>query len=56
MFIDPDKALLPKLSSYKKEDGTMESSPLEDLVPLLDRDLFKELMISEKDLIEVNYS
>ena len=56
VFIDPDKALLPKLSSYKKEDGTMESSPLEDLVPLLDRDLFKELMISEKDLIEVNNS
>ena len=48
VFIDPDKALLPKLSSYKKEDGTMESRPLEDLTPLLDRDLFAELMISEQ--------
>lgn len=56
VFIDPDKALLPKLSSYKKEDGTMESRPLEDLVPLLDRELLKELMISEKDLIEANNS
>ncbi|NQY80238.1 MAG: thiamine pyrophosphate-binding protein [Candidatus Caenarcaniphilales bacterium] len=56
VFIDPDKALLPKLSSYKKEDGSMVSRPLEDLAPLLDRNLFKELMISEKDLIEVNNS
>ncbi len=42
--VDPGKHLLPKLGSYLKPDGTMASNPLEDLVPLLDRDEFRSNM------------
>lgn len=38
VFIDPTKPLEPKLASYKLPDGTMESRPLEDMVPLLPRE------------------
>jgi acetolactate synthase-1/2/3 large subunit len=37
VMIDPEQALLPKLASYKRADGTMASRPLEDMLPLLDR-------------------
>jgi len=46
--LNPDKVLLPKLSSSKKEDGSMESKPLEDLTPLLPREEFKSNMIIEE--------
>jgi acetolactate synthase I/II/III large subunit len=39
----------PKLSSEKKEDGTMISKPLEDLYPFLDRDEFNSNMIKDQD-------
>ncbi len=44
VMVDPSKPLLPKLSSYIKPDGTMASRPLEDLVPLLDREEFRRNM------------
>jgi len=37
----------PKASVYKKEDGSFAAKPMEDLAPFLDRDEFKENMISE---------
>lgn len=46
VLVHPDKKLIPKLSSYKKENGRMESRPLEDLEPLLDRDILKSIMIN----------
>ncbi len=38
VFLDLNQAFAPKLSSRRLEDGTMVSSPLEDLSPFLDRD------------------
>jgi acetolactate synthase-1/2/3 large subunit len=37
VFLDLNQAFAPKLSSRRLEDGTMVSSPLEDLSPFLDR-------------------
>ncbi len=46
VMVDPSKALMPKLSSYIKPDGTMASRPLEDLAPLLPREEFNANMIT----------
>jgi acetolactate synthase-1/2/3 large subunit len=40
IMVDPAKHLMPKLGSYIKPDGSMASKPLEDLLPLLDREEF----------------
>jgi acetolactate synthase-1/2/3 large subunit len=45
IIIDPKKHLLPKLGSILKKDGTMISSPLEDLHPLMDRQEFLKNML-----------
>lgn len=42
---DPREKLGPKTVSYKKNDGTMRSRPLEDLAPLLPRDEFRSNML-----------
>ncbi len=41
----PDYKFLPKLSSEKRDDGSIVSKPLEDLYPFLDREEFKSNMI-----------
>ena len=46
VLVHPDKKLLPKLSSFQKADGSMESRPLEELEPLLDKEIFASLMIN----------
>jgi acetolactate synthase-1/2/3 large subunit len=38
VMIDPERALEPKLASYQTPDGRMESRPIEDMSPLLDRE------------------
>lgn len=45
VMLDPDEEIGPKVASYKKEDGTMVSKPLEDLAPFLPREEFKENMV-----------
>ncbi|MBN1354485.1 MAG: thiamine pyrophosphate-binding protein [Candidatus Omnitrophica bacterium] len=46
VMVNPKKALLPKLASYKKADGDIESRPLEDMVPLLPRkELYSSMII-----------
>ena len=45
VFINPDQLVIPKLASRQKSDGTMVSSPIEDLYPFLDREEFKSNMI-----------
>ena len=42
--ISPHQGLNPKTTSYKKEDGTFESRPLEDMFPFLSREEIKENM------------
>jgi acetolactate synthase-1/2/3 large subunit len=45
VIVNPTKHLIPKLGSVLKKDGTMVSSPLEDLHPLLDRKEFLKNML-----------
>jgi acetolactate synthase-1/2/3 large subunit len=44
VMIDKGQQFAPKLSSRKLEDGSMVSSPLEDLVPFLSREELAEAM------------
>ena len=41
--LSPDKPLLPKLSSRRKADGSMESLPLDDMEPFLPREELESL-------------
>jgi acetolactate synthase I/II/III large subunit len=43
--LDPTKHLYPKLTSQIRQDGTMITSPLEDLYPFLDRKIFLKNML-----------
>lgn len=45
IILDPKQAFAPKLASRRLEDGSMVSSPLEDLAPFLPRDEFAENML-----------
>lgn len=40
-----DQEIVPTAASYRKEDGSMVSRPLEDMYPFLDRDEFRKEMI-----------
>jgi acetolactate synthase-1/2/3 large subunit len=40
-----DQEIIPTVTSYQKEDGTIVSKPLEDMYPFLDRQEFLENMI-----------
>ncbi len=44
VILNPHKPTLPTIGSYMRADGTMSSRPLEDMVPLLDRDELRSLM------------
>lgn len=45
VFMHPEQLFTPKLSLVVKEDGTMVSPPLEDLSPLVPRDVLKRAML-----------
>ena len=45
IMMPDDQALIPRVSSLKKPDGTVISNPLEDLYPFLPRKEFFENMI-----------
>lgn len=45
VMLDPDMPFAPKLSSRRLDDGTMVSSPLEDLSPFLPREEFADNML-----------
>ena len=45
VFMDPEQFFYPKLSLAVKKDGSIVSPPLEDLSPLLSRDVLKHEMI-----------
>jgi acetolactate synthase-1/2/3 large subunit len=45
VIVRPDEPRIPRLASFRKEDGSMVSRPLEDLFPFLDREEFKANMI-----------
>jgi acetolactate synthase I/II/III large subunit len=45
VFMHPEQLFTPKLSLVSKEDGTLVSPPLEDLSPLLPRDVLERAML-----------
>ena len=45
LIMDPFEILGPKVSSYKKDDGSIVSKPIEDLYPFLDRQEFLSNML-----------
>jgi len=45
VMIDPFQSIEPRVSSRQLPDGRMRSNPLEDMSPLLDRDMLKKEMI-----------
>jgi len=42
--VDPDQAISPKASAFRREDGTFESRPIEDMAPFLPREEIWENM------------
>jgi acetolactate synthase I/II/III large subunit len=46
VFMHPEQLFSPKLSLVAKEDGTLVSPPLEDLSPLLPRDVLERTMLN----------
>lgn len=40
-----DQEIVPTVASYRKDDGTMVSRPIEDMYPFLDREAFRQEMI-----------
>jgi len=47
--ISPRQGISPKTQSYKKDDGTLESRPLEDMFPFLPRQELEENMNISKE-------
>lgn len=47
VVLDPDQPFEPRLSSKQLPDGKIITVPLEDMYPFLDRDEFKENMITD---------
>lgn len=45
IMLDPEQPFSPKLASRQLADGTMVSSPLEDLAPFLSREELAENML-----------
>jgi acetolactate synthase-1/2/3 large subunit len=45
VFMDPEQLFSPKLSVVAKPDGALVSPPLEDLSPLLPRDVLERAML-----------
>jgi acetolactate synthase-1/2/3 large subunit len=44
VMVSPDQVTAPRVSSHQREDGSMESMPMEDLWPFLDRAEFRSNM------------
>ena len=49
VMVSPDQVTAPRVSSRQREDGSMESLPMEDLWPFLDREEFGLNML--KDIV-----
>jgi acetolactate synthase-1/2/3 large subunit len=45
ILMPEDQALIPRVSSFRRDDGSMVTKPLEDLYPFLDREEFLSNMI-----------
>jgi len=45
VMVDPEQVTAPRVSSRQRKDGSMESMPMEDMWPFLDREEFQSNMI-----------
>jgi acetolactate synthase-1/2/3 large subunit len=54
VVVSPDQEIQPKASAFRREDGTLESRPLEDMAPFLPRDeLWQNMHLFDTDATEV---
>ena len=44
IFVNKDEKLIPKCSAYKLDNGTMVSSPIEDMTPLIEIEELKKII------------
>ena len=44
VFLAPEQSIGPKVSAFRREDGSLESRPLEDMAPFLPREEIYENM------------
>ena len=49
IVLDPEQPFAPRIASRRLEDGSMVSSPLEDMSPFLSREELAENMIGEDE-------
>lgn len=47
IFTPPDQEVIPTVSSYRRDDGTMESKPLHDMYPFMNAETLKRYMFGE---------
>src|SRR5262249_62201960 len=45
IFTPSTQEIIPTVSSYKREDGTMESRPLHDMYPFMDPETLRRYML-----------
>jgi acetolactate synthase-1/2/3 large subunit len=54
VLVSPDEEIQPKASAFRREDGTLESRPLEDMAPFMPRDeLWQNMHLFDTDDTEV---
>lgn len=51
VFLDLEQVFAPKLSSRRLEDGSMVTSPLEDMAPFLSREELQENMLVQDEIV-----
>ena len=51
VFLDLEQVFAPKLSSRRLEDGSMVTSPLEDMAPFLSREELQENMLVQDEVV-----
>ncbi|MEN6374046.1 MAG: thiamine pyrophosphate-binding protein [Smithella sp.] len=54
VMVSPDQVTAPRLASKQNEDGSMVSTPMEDLWPFLERDEFSRNMMIVKQFVNEN--
>jgi acetolactate synthase I/II/III large subunit len=55
VIVSPDEEIQPKASAFRREDGTLESRPLEDMAPFLPRDeVWQNMHLFDADTTELS--
>ena len=54
VFTAPVQEIIPTVSSFKREDGTMESKPLHDMYPFMSPEVLEKYMMQDLPAIPAN--